>query len=202
MYYKEITMKTRNLWGTIFYYYIAISLTYILFYIGISILDQLWNGKEIDDIDGNDIQEGMKKMKFPTPKQISKEISKNVGKPIEKGISKASKETKKGIDKATKETAKGFKKISGPIMDIFKKIGCIFNKIGNTTCWKFYFLALLGHILYIPFYIAGGISKTVQNVLDSIWKVINKIDKYVAKYTGGYHLVKFPDDIRKKCFKC
>jgi len=190
--------QNRSIWMTLFYYYIAISLTYVLIYIGISLFEQ-WLHPDIND---DNIQEGMKKMKFPTPKEISKEISKNVGKPIQKGIDKASKETKKGVEKATKETKKGFDKMGKGIVKLFKPVTCAFNKIGNTTCWKFYFLSLLGHILYIPFYIIGGISKTAKKILDTIWNFIYKIDRIVSKYLGGYHLVKFPDDIRKKCFKC
>lgn len=199
--------QQRNLWFTAFYYYILISITFILIYIAANIFDQWTIGKSDNyDEEEESVQEGMKKMKFPTPKEISKEISKNVGKPIQKGIDKAAKETKKGAEKAMKETKKGFdkmgKEMKSGFAKIFKPIACVFNKIGNTTCWKFYFLSLLGHILYIPFYIIGGISKTAKSILDMIWDFIYKIDRMVSKYLGGYHLVKFPDDIRKKCFKC
>lgn len=146
--------------------------------------------------DGGHVQEGAKNMNnvFKKMAKDTKAGFNKVNKQVTKETQKVEKNAKAGMNKIQKGVTKGFNKVFGVL-------GCGVRMVSNRTCWMYWFLEMLGHILYIPFYFLAAVSKTARNFLKEIWKVVYLGDKYVYRYLG-LHFAHFPKEIIQKCYKC
>lgn len=90
---------------------------------------------------------------------------------------------------------------------IFKNIGLwavrvievlIYRIFHLKDCFIWYFLEMVGFILYIPveFIVWLLCLKSVEN---SIWQIIDGLDCMFADLTG-YHLIHYSDEILKRCY--
>jgi hypothetical protein len=118
----------------------------------------------------------------------------------------------------TRSLSKPFKAISGGILKIFKSIekmgkflGAVFVSIGSylecgafyvgnifSYCIIYYFLYIIGLILYSPFAVLFWATKT-QYIETGIWDILKALDEFMKDVSGvAVTDFLFPN----KCYKC
>ena len=75
------------------------------------------------------------------------------------------------------------------------------------TCIFFYFINLIGQVLYLPFratwfllYMAG--FETIYKYEAAAWKKVEEADIWFFENILPFHFAAWPKDIRSKCFSC
>jgi len=92
-------------------------------------------------------------------------------------------------------------------------VSCLVKKvISLPTCFLWYMLEVIGKIIYLPFQLTfwildlmlinSGIKDIrIQKNVDKLWWLLDDIDHFQYEFTG-FHIVHYPNDIIKKCYKC
>jgi hypothetical protein len=141
------------------------------------------------------------------PFNDGKEGMENIGKSITKALSKPFNEIKKTGEKALN----GIKGVVQKISTIGKYLGQVFVSIGSyfdcfgfyvgnifSYCIIYYFMYILGLIIYAPFCFLFWITGT-QYIENIIWDIFKTINEFIVDISG-FDIMEyiFPP----KCYKC
>ena len=140
---------------------------------------------------------------------------KNAGKKIKDGVEGAVNKVKDGVTKGFKQMTGFFKNILNTLKNFINAVKNFFLWLGDCVkcgvqkikslpqCMIWYLLDLIGKIIYIPFFLLFLFIRTITdvNVENMIWNVIETIDSYINSF-AGFHLIYFPSEVIKKCYKC
>ena len=97
-------------------------------------------------------------------------------------------------------------------------LSCLFTMFGNfSSCFFYYFLDIVGYILYLPFAIMFWLFRisietyysdcskdeypSIYNIEKEIWDLIYWVDCQVYDATG-FHIFHYSEDIMKRCYSC
>jgi len=97
-------------------------------------------------------------------------------------------------------------------------LSCLFTMFGNfSSCFFYYFLDIVGYVLYLPFAIMFWLFRMsietyysdcskdeyppIYNIEKEIWDLIYWVDCQVYDATG-FHIFHYSEDIMKRCYSC
>ena len=97
-------------------------------------------------------------------------------------------------------------------------LSCLFTMFGNfSSCFFYYFLDIIGYVLYLPFAIMFWLFRmsietyysdcskdeypSIYNIEKEIWDLIYWVDCQVYDATG-FHIFHYSEDIMKRCYSC
>lgn len=97
-------------------------------------------------------------------------------------------------------------------------LSCLFKMFGNfSSCFFYYFLDIIGYILYLPFAIMFWLFRisietyyedcskdeypSIYNIEKEIWDLIYWVDCQVYDATG-FHIFHYSEDIIQRCYSC
>jgi hypothetical protein len=75
-----------------------------------------------------------------------------------------------------------------------------------SSCFVYYFIEVIGQILYLPFRIAFWIINIIIPKMGSliettIWSSLEKVDRFTISNLG-FHIIHYPKSVRDMCYNC
>ncbi len=174
-----------------------------------------------------DTEKGFNKIKNDTEKGFNK-----IKDDTEKGFNKLKNDTEKGFNQIKNGVEGAFNKIKNTFENAFKQIADFFNKIkevfvflGSVFKWTFdhvscgitwitnfrycffwYFLEIIGKILYLPVTLFVWITRQLlgfdlRPFVDKFWEYLSELDCLIFSI-AGFHIIHYPSDVIAKCYSC
>lgn len=164
----------------------------------------------------NDTEKGFNKIKDDTEKGFNQ---------VKDGAERGFNQIKNGVESAFNKVKDTFTSTFGEVFKFFNKIkevflylGAVFEWVFNNVkcgitwitnfrfCFFWYFLEIIGKILYLPitffiWIVRQSLGFDLQYFADKFWEYMNNLDCAFFS-VAGFHLIHYSKDVLDKCYSC